>query len=194
MKTIITFLLVLSIAITKTYAQKSDTNYESSKENPFGQYNPKAPKQILDYKDLIGVSKCTSVSKKPDQTWAKPVNMIWRWRYILNGNAVQDETLKEDGTHSGSIRQFDKDSLHWNVHYYTMRRISPELPVWTGNKNKKGDIVLYKKQKAPNGMEGFSRLTFYDISKKGYKWKSDWVDTTEKFVFTTWKISCTKED
>lgn len=194
MKTIIAFIVTVSLTIGAMYAQEINGKYEPSKKHPFGQYNPKAPKQLQDYKDLIGISECTSVSRKADQSWAKPVKMFWKWKYILNGNAVQDETLKEDGTHSGSIRQFDKDSLQWNVHYYTTRRISPKLPVWNGNKDKKGNIVLYRKQKAPNGMEGFSRLTFYDISKKGYKWVSEWVDTTEKFVFQTWKIECTKKE
>ena len=31
------------------------------------------------------------------------------------------------------------------------------------------DIVLYKDQKAPNGMEGESRLTFYAINGTGFK-------------------------
>ena len=33
-------------------------------------------------------------------------------------------------------------------------------------------------------MEGFYRLTFYDISKKGYKWVGEWVDKTEKDCFS----------
>lgn len=188
------FLFVFSIPVGITFAQENISEYGPSKEHPFGQYNPKAPKQLKDYKELIGVSKCKSVSRNPDQTWAKPVQMIWKWKYILNGNAIQDETLKSDGTHSGSIRQYDKDSLRWNVHYYTTRRASLKLPVWHGNKNEEGKIVLYRKQKSPNGMDGFYRLTFYDISKKGYKWVGEWVDTTEKIIFPTWKISCVKED
>ncbi|MFY0604118.1 MAG: hypothetical protein JXQ93_09220 [Flavobacteriaceae bacterium] len=194
MKTIVIFILMLTIAVSNAFSQETTMKYTPTKKHPFGQYNPKAPKQLLDYKDLIGSSKCESISRNPDQSWAKPVKMIWKWKYILNGHAIQDETLKEDGTHSGSIRQYDKDSLQWNVHYYTTRKASLKLPVWNGNKNKEGNIVLYKKQKAPNGTDGFYRLTFYEISKKGYKWVGEWVDTTEKIVFLTWKISCTKED
>ncbi|QNM86151.1 hypothetical protein H9W90_03265 [Polaribacter pectinis] len=172
--------------------EKENFTFETSKENPFGKYNPEAPKQLLDYKDLIGECNCISESRNPDGTWAKPTKMIWSWKYIMNGTAVQDETLKEDGIHSGSIRQYNKDSLHWNVHYYSSANISSTLSVWNGNKNKEGKIVLYKKQKAPNGAEGFSRLTFYDIDKKGYKWIGEWVDKSEKIVFPFWKISCVK--
>ena len=169
----------------------SQYNYAVSKVNPFGKYNPKAPKQVQDYKELIGVSKCVSTSRNPDQTCAKSVNMTWEWRYIMNGMGVQDFTLKEDGRHSGSIRQYDKDSLQWNVHYYTSGAISKPLQTWTGNR-KEGKIVLYKKHDAPNGAKGFYRLTFYDISKKNFKWVGAWVDEKETVVFPTWKIECKK--
>ena len=32
-------------------------------------------------------------------------------------------------------------------------------------------------------MDGFSRLTFYDITDKGFKWIGEWVDPTEKVTF-----------
>lgn len=191
MKKALFFFCILLFSVISVNAQ---FDYEPSKEFPFGKPNPKAPQQIKDYEALIGSCECKSIARKQDQTWAKPVNMIWKWKYIMNGMAVQDETLKEDGIHSGSIRQYDKDSLHWNVHYYTARRTSSVLSVWNGNKNKEGNIVLYRKQNAPNGMEGFYRLTFYDISEKGYKWIGEWVDKTEKIVFPTWKIECVRKE
>mgnify|MGYP005993120275 CR=1 FL=1 len=172
----------------------SQFEYAESKENPYGKYNPKAPKQVKDYEGLIGECDCLSERRNPDRTWAKPVKMKWKWKYIMNGNGVQDLTLKEDGSHGGSIRQFNKDSLKWYVHYYTNVTATPKLGAWSGNKNKNGEIVLYKPQNAPNGTEGFSRLTFYDINKKGYKWKGEWVDKTESIVFPFWRITCTRKD
>lgn len=41
-------------------------------------------------------------------------------------------------------------------------------------------------------MDGYSRLTFHDINEKGYKWKGEWINEGETFVFPTWKISCVK--
>ena len=49
-------------------------------------------------------------------------------------------------------------------------------------------------QKAPNGLDGFFRITFNNISKKGFNWLGEWVDSAEKIKFPTWKIYCTKED
>lgn len=188
MKIKFTFLLLFFTSITVF----SQYKYEATKENPFGKYNPKAPKEVQDYQDLIGLCNCTSTSRKPDGSWAKPIKMTWEWRYIMNGMAVQDLTLKEDNRHSGSIRQYDAVKKQWNVHYYASSSASQTLSTWNGNKNEEGKIVLYKTQKAPNGTEGYFRLTFYDISDKGYKWVGEWTDLKEKIVYPTWKISCVK--
>lgn len=185
------FILTFSMI---SFSQNEKPLYEPNKKNAFGKYNPKAPKQVQDYASLIGKSKCKSERRNPDRSWAKPVNMIWTWKYIMNGTAVQDMTFKEDGSHGGSLRQYNIDSLKWYVHYYATKVASPKLGTWSGNKTKDGSIVLYKDQKAPNGIEGFSRLTFYDISNKGYKWKGEWVDKSETVVFPFWKIECTKEE
>ena len=173
---------------------QDDYNYEPNAKNPFGTANPNAPDQIKDFQPMIGECKCKSETRKPDQSWAQPIDMVWRFKYIMNGMAVQDETLKEDGRHSGSIRQFIADSSRWYVHYYSSGAPSTTLPVWEGNKNEEGKIILYRPQKAPNGMEGYYRLTFSDMSDKGFNWIGEWVNTDETIVFPTWKIACTREE
>lgn len=167
--------------------------YEPSKKNPYGQPNPKAPAQIIDYALMIGTCDCSSQSRNPDQTWADPVPMTWTFKYIMNGMAVQDETLKADGAHSGSIRQYRADSARWFVHYYSSASPTPILPAWEGNKREKEHkIVLYRDSPAPNGTAGDYRLTFSEITQDGFKWIGEWVDKTESVVFPTWKIDCKK--
>lgn len=185
------FALMLFFTLTMAIAQ---SEYEPSDINPYGLKNPKAPEQLNDFKPLIGLCDCDSERMNPDGTWSEPVKMTWRYKYIMNGMAIQDETLKDDGAHSGSIRQFNADSLKWYVHYYASSSVTPKLSSWEGVKHKDGKIILYKPQKAPNGMDGFSRLTFYDISEAGYKWIGEWVDTSETVVFPFWRISCTKQE
>lgn len=183
-------LLLLALSLpTFLFAQY---DYEASKKHPYGQPNPEASEQIKDFAPMIGKCDCKSVTRKQDGSWAEAVDMVWTFKYIMNGKAVQDETLKADGAHSGSIRQFIADSSRWFVHYYSSNSPSTVLSVWEGNK-KDGKITLYRDQKAPNGMEGYFRLTFYDMSKTGYKWIGEWVDKTEKIVYPTWKIDCTRK-
>ena len=190
-KVIVMFILIFSWTLIN--AQESIYSYEPSKDNPFGLPNPEAPQQIKDWAELIGECDCKSVSRNPDQSWADTVNMIWRFKYIMNGMAVQDETLKEDGLNSGSIRQFIPDSSKWFVHYYSSGSPSVSLPVWEGTKNENGNIVLFKEQKAPNGMDGFYKITFSEISHSGFDWLGEWVDKAETFSYPTWKIFCTKK-
>ena len=182
-------ILILLLLSSSSFAQYE---YEPSDEFPFGRINPDAPKETADFAPMIGTCNCKSETRNPDGTWNEPNDMTWTFKYIMNGMAVQDETLKSDGKHSGSIRQFNADSSRWYVHYYSSPFASNTLPAWEGNK-KDDKIVLYREQKAPNGMDGSYRLTFYDMSETGYKWIGEWVDTQEKIVYPTWKISCVKE-
>lgn len=178
-------LLVLPMFVLGQY------EYEATSENPFGKLNPAASKQLLDFKPMIGVCDCSSINRNADGSWATAVKMSWKFKYIMNGMAIQDETLKEDGKHSGSIRQYNPDSAKWYVHYYASSGAVASLPVWEGNKV--GDkIILYRDQKAPNGMEGSYRLTFYEMNAKGYKWVGEWVSKDESIVYPTWKIDCIK--
>jgi len=183
---------LLFICVTSFTIAQSE--YEPTALDPYGNKNPKAPKQLDDFKPMIGICDCDSERRNPDGSWAKAVKMTWKFNYIMNGMAIQDQTLKADGKHSGSIRQFNKDSLSWYVHYYASASPSPTLGSWKGKKTDDEKIVLYKPQKAPNGMDGFSRLTFYDISDKGYKWISEWVDPKETVNFPSWRISCVKRE
>jgi len=166
--------------------------YEPSPKHPFGQANPDAPQQIKDYGPLIGECDCISLSRGPDQTWGDTVSTVWRFKYIMNGHAVQDETIKADGSHSGSIRQYNADSARWYVHYYSTGGAPNALPVWEGQKTDDNTIRLYRENAAPNGTPGFYRITFYDITQSGFNWIGEWVDTKETVQFPLWKIFCKK--
>ncbi len=173
------------------WSQEVGYEYAVSESLPYGMINPKAPEQLSEYAELIGTCDCESVVKKLDGTWAEPIDMQWTFKYIMNGMAVQDETLKSDGTHSGSIRQFSQDSLKWYVHYFTTRRVTPKLNSWEGGR-KGNEIILYTPQKAPNGMDGFYKIRFYDISEEGFNWIGAWTTKEEDFFHENWKIFCRK--
>jgi len=167
--------------------------YEPSFENPYGLPNPNMPEELLDFSQLIGVCDCQSIKRINQNTWGDTVSMTWKFKYIMNGMAVQDETLSQNGRHAGSIRQFIADSSRWYVHYYSAQLPSTVLSVWEGNKSKDGNIILLKDQTAPNGMKGNYKITFFEISEKGFNWSGEWVTKDESFIYPTWKIFCKKK-
>jgi len=183
-------IIIISSLVFTIAAQSKVYNYEPSAVHPYGLPNPDAPEQIKDYNLMIGECHCLSTSRNQDQSWADPIEMVWRWKYILNGMGVQDETLKSDGGHSGSIRQYNQDSSRWYVHYYSSKAASSTLSTWEGSKTSDGDIVLYKEQPSPTGAEGNYRLTFSNINESGYDWVGEWVNLDETIVYPTWKITC----
>ncbi len=165
--------------------------YEPSVTHPYGLPNPEAPMEIKDFQPMIGICDCKSSTSNQDGSWAAPFDMTWEFKYIMNGMAVQDQTLKADGKHSGSIRQYNPEQGTWYVHYYSSASAPPNLATWQGGKNG-SDIILYQDQKAPNGMEGKYKITFHDITDTGFNWLGEWVNPDETFTFPTWKITCNK--
>lgn len=187
-------IILLSVSILSLAVSQAQYEYEPSDKHPFGLPNPEAPEQIRDWSPMIGECDCISTSRGVNQEWGEPTEMMWRFKYILNGNGIQDETLKADGQHAGSIRQFIADSSKWYVHYYSSKFPSTTLPAWEGTKVSADSIVLYRAQKAPNGMDGYYKIIFSDMSDKGFNWLGQWVNTDETITYPTWKIKCTKRE
>lgn len=186
----IVFLFLHLLFISNLIIAQND--YEPSIENPFGQPHPEAPSELKDYQNLIGICTCQSFTRNQDGTWADPIPMTWEFKYIMNGMAVQDQTLKADGKHSGSIRQYLPDSSAWYVHYFSSASPSPTLGSWTGGMKGK-EIVLYKPQKAPTGTDGMYKITFSNISDAGFNWLGQWVSLDESVKYPTWRIECVKQ-
>ena len=184
-------LIVVLFGVISVSAQSSDwQSYEPSEENPFGNINPDAAIQITDYRPMIGFCDCKNSRRGQDGTWPDTTDKVWLFEYALNGTAIQDHTW-EDGIYATSIRQFHVDSNVWVVSYSAFPGVSTKRGVWIGGKVG-DDIILEKPQKAPNGMDGISRLTFYNISDHGFDWKGEWVNDEQGIVFPFWKIWCKK--
>lgn len=182
MKTKLLLPLFVLLAIGLNGQDKSVFQFEPTAENPFGLPNPDAPLETMDYAPLIGKSQCKSVTRLPDQTWGDTTTMTWRYKYIMNGYAVQDETFKENGTYAGSIREYNADSAAWYVHYYSVSGVLPTLPSWEGGKTDDTTMVLYRDNTAPNGMEGYYRITFSEISYDGFNWAGEWTNKDESII------------
>jgi len=190
MKHCIYLLFALTALQLNAQVLTENLQYEPSAKNPWGLPNPSIP-EITQYAEMIGTCDCKSVARNPDQSWADTTDMVWKFKYIMNGTAVQDEVWRNGGRYAGSIRQFHPDSSQWIVTYFSNPGTSWSPGVWHG-KRKENEIILYKDQKAPNGLEGFYKISFYDMKSDGFNWKGEWVNKTETFSYPTWMIFCDK--
>lgn len=186
-------IIILSIFLIFVFQLSAQTiDYTVSQKNLYGKPNPDAPEQLQDFASMIGKCDCKSVRRNSDGSWQDTLQMVWKFKYILNGTAIQDESWNENGFYATSIRQFNVDSLNWVVSFYSSKNVSNSVNVWKGKKE--GDqIVLKMPQKSPNGLEGVSRLTFYNISDNGFKWKGEWTNVDESIVYAFWTIDCVKK-
>ena len=147
---------------------------------------------LSDFSEMIGTCDCKSKRMGKDGKWLKAVDATWTFKYIMDGKGVQDDFSLADGSSGGSIRQYNEKVKSWFVHYYASNSPTPRLQSWKGKRNDKGNIVLYSPQQSATGEDGFLKLTFHDISKKGYKWKGEWVNKDESKINPFWTIECVK--
>ncbi len=190
MKAAILFTLLIISCQLSAQVEPDNLKFEPNEQHPWGRPNPNTP-EVKEFDEMIGTCDCRSVTRNADQTWADTTDMVWKFKYIMNGTAVQDEVWRNNGQYAGSIRQYHQDSAKWVVTYFSNPGI-PWVPgIWYGSRMN-NEIVLFKDQKAPNGMDGFYRITFYDLRPEGFNWKGEWVNPTQTFSYPTWLIFCVK--
>jgi hypothetical protein len=185
--------ILLLFASISVYGQLDLTMYEPSDKAPYGRPNPNMPEAFLDFQPMIGTCSCKSLRRNPDGNWQDTLSMVWKFKYIMNGTAVQDESWGDGKTFASSIRQYNQDSAKWVVTFFSYPSNSTNPSTWLVSKNEFNNIVLNTPQTAPNGMEGLSQLTFFDISESGFNWKGEWISLDGSFVYPFWTIWCTKK-
>ena len=166
--------------------------YEPNEEFPFGRLNPEAPEQVGDFAPVIGHWVCKSLARNGDGSWQDTTLMEWRFKYIMNGTAVQDEVWR-DNNYAGSIRQYQPDSAKWVVSYFSYPSVPYSPGVWHGERND-STILLFKDQTAPNGMAGWYRINFEHFSENHFDWRGEWVNKDQTFTYPTWKIGCARSE
>lgn len=184
--------LTLSLAIASVSASEDRAQsllFEPSSEYPFGRPNPEAPQQLSQFAFMIGQNDCTDERlNNASAEWDKSTR-TWDAYYYMNGYAIRD-TGRSGGATNGNIRVFDRGAQEWVVTFFSMPTYGSGI--WRGGME--GDkMVLKLPQKAPGtDIDGFSRLTFSNISTTGFNWDGEWVSEDGSVVFPFWRIRCTK--
>ena len=145
-------------------APQIQMDYEASPAFPFGRLNPKAPPETKQFDFMIGEFDCNDRIINPaNKKWFK-FKAVRRAAYILNGYAIHDQNWTPI-LNSTNIRSFNPKAKVWEVTYFKYPRYF--TGVWKGGME--GDKMVVHQGSSAKG----SRLSFFDINKDGYSWKSE---------------------
>jgi len=163
--------------------------YEPNDEYPFGRPNPAAPTELAQFGFIIGANDCDEQRlNNATGDWDNS-NRSWDAYYYMNGFAITDMGRSGSAT-NGNIRLFDSAEQLWKVTFFSMPAYS--TGTWVGGMEE-GNMVLRQAQKAPGtDFDGFSRLTFSNISTNGFDWDGEWESIDGSTVVPFWRMQCQK--
>lgn len=196
-KTTLTILITIGLIIgckeEKNQFSKKLNNNEPTKSHPFGKANENAPKEMKDFDLLIGDCTCKSVQYSAKGIPGDTIPLKWRWKYILNGNGVQDDGWYGNDTIQSaftSIRILNPQTKKWQVPFFTPN-MTRNPSIWNGGKE--GDkIILRRPYKVQDSIEVVSTLTFSNISDQGFNWEGKSYFPAKKSSTVFWRIWCKK--
>ena len=194
------FLLFVTL-ITAGKAQQGitpDNNGIRRSSNNFnpGQLNPNAPPETEQYGQLAGVWEAEQAVINPDGTWPeKTTRAEWRWYYILDGHAIQDDWFSLETTADSSqelqpvgtnIRIYNPGDKKWHMAW--IDKTNRRLAIFTAVQQD-GKIIM----SGTNAKGREIRNTFFNITGKAFDWQQEWTfDQGKSWVVVT-KIHCRRK-
>lgn len=163
--------------------------YEPDVQYPFGRPNPDAPAQLSQFHFIVGRNDCSE--QRLDSATGEWVEGLrsWNGHYFMNGLAIRDGG-RSGATTNSNVRIFDEATGEWVVSFFSLPGNS--TGTWRG-KMEGANIVLRRPQKAPGtDFDGFSTLTFSNLSSEGFDWLGAWVSEDGSLEFPFWRVQCQK--
>lgn len=158
--------------------------------NP-GTLSQDAPEETGILGQLTGIWQADQTILKSDGNWAAAKNKAeWKWYYILDGHAIQDDWIVIDSAGDRSvagtnIRIYNKDEAKWYMGWIDSknRRLAEFTAINDGN-----SVVMT----GTNAQGRAIRNTFYNISADYFDWKQEWTFDEGNTWTEVTKIKCTR--
>ncbi len=117
-------LTIVSVLLIRT--KLSDHKQVSAKKDAvfFGQLNPNAPHETIQFGQLVGQWDCTSYDLQQDSTWYKS-KAEWIFKYTLDGYAIEDTWIERTSDSTNNTTLLGRD-----FHGINMRLFNPNLKKW----------------------------------------------------------------
>lgn len=194
-------LVVLAIIVSACSSQSQTShpeNISDQKINTFvsGKLNPAAPPETEQLGQLVGVWEAEQVKRNRDGSWSEEKTRAeWRWYYILDGHAIQDDWISLQAADDTSqvyqpigtnIRIYNSEENQWHMAWIdkTNRRLATFTAV-----NEDGKIIM----SGQNAQGRQIRNTFFDITQNEFDWQQEWTFDEGKTWVAVAKIHCERK-
>jgi len=166
---------ILAVVVTGCAAQEPKPTQTLAETFQPGELHPDAPPETAALGQLVGVWDVEQQVRNQDGSWNEPTRAEWRWFYILDGQAIQDDWIKPpvaDGpsaerTFGTNIRIYDPETDQWNMAWIDSNNRT--LARFTA-KNIDDTVVM-------TGVNPVGRRvqnTFYAIKTDAFEWVQEW--------------------
>ena len=188
-------LLFIGIAGAMNISKAQDTEkseepafgeFEPNAAYPYGRPNTDAPEELQQFHFLVGDNECIDHIRQADGSWQE-IEAKWNATYFMNGYGIQDKYWTNSSFVTSNIRVFDAKRDKWIVTFFSMPGYSSG--VWEGVIEDQ-NLVMRQERTKSDGTETLSRLTFYNITDRGFEWVAESLNGEN--VVQDWKSSCKK--
>ncbi len=190
-------LSTMSLAVAShRFGKQSETGGTQHNSFQAGALHAEAPPETALLGQLVGVWEAEQTFRNRDGSWSeKKTHAEWRWYYILDGHAIQDDwikppmsdTLSETQRVFGTnIRIYNAGSHQWEMAWIdtNKRRTATFTAV-----NLEGRVIMTGQNAAGHPI----RNTFYDMTETSFKWEQEWTRDGGTTWFPVARISCTRK-
>ena len=152
---------------------------------PVGRASPLAPPETHQFDFMLGNFACHDRIPREGGKVLE-FDSTWTATYFLNGMGIQDYNSGPRRS-TTNLRVYDKSTQLWRVTYITMPNYYSG--VWVGGLQDDA-MVLEQTTEREDGSTVVSRLTFFEITPEGYRWKSE--NVSADLVTEGWSKTCVR--
>jgi hypothetical protein len=172
------FLLILIASFNACNLQDGDNQSEAK-------LNSDAPKETELLGQLVGTWDIDQSIINSDGTWGdRKVKAKWKWYYILDGHAIQDDwitfdSLNDEVVTGTNIRIYNSEEKQWYMAW--IDKANRRLATFTAV-NDNGKVIM----DGTNAKGRHIKNTFFNISKNEFDWKQEWtLDEGKTWIVVT---------
>ncbi len=151
----------------------------------YGEINSNAPKETLQFGQLVGKWNVTSSDSIPNEGWHES-KATWIFKYSLDGYAIEDTWFEKFSDYTNNTKGIGRDYMGKNI-----RIFDPKMNQWNISwiENGKNTMLtgIKGKEEGKNlvlNSAGGAEITFYNITQKSFEWKYELVSGDQRTLFS----------